>query len=160
VSAYNERIIKIAQMFAGGEAEDIAQEVWLKIYRYRERLAEVENIDSWLYRVVKRRCLNCLRSRNAGKSVSYEESAGYIDGNFSDCGILEALMDRLDAAAIREHVEKLDETFRIPILLYYYKDIPLQEIAEILGVPYSTVKWRLYIGRQKLKKLIGGYIYE
>jgi RNA polymerase sigma-70 factor (ECF subfamily) len=160
VSAYNERLIKIARVFVGGEAEDIAQEVWLKIYRYREKLSEVENLDKWLYLVVRRRCLDELRKKHAGRSISYEENVTYIERFFKGGDILEGVMDRLDSAAVRERLEALEEVFKIPMLLYYYQDIPLQEVARILGVSYATAKRRLYTGRQKLKKSLGGCFNE
>ncbi len=61
-----------------------------------------------------------------------------------------------------EHISQLKELYSLPMTLYYYSSFTLTEISRYLNIPVSTIKWRLYTGRQLLKKLIikGGYFND
>lgn len=160
VEMYNEKLVKIAGIFVGDGAEDMVQEAWLKIYRYREKLREVQNLDNWLYFVVRRRCLDALRSGEKNNAVSLEENAEYIDSLAADDDVFEVFNKRLGAEHIARALSELDDALKTPLLMYYFKGFSLQEIAKTLDLPYTTVKWRLHAGRQKLKKYLGEFMYE
>lgn len=68
--------------------------------------------------------------------------------------MLEIILKRRSNEELREKIIGLGELYYMPIILYYFKDLSLKEISEILGVSVSTLKGRLYIGRQLLKKAL------
>ena len=147
-------MIITAKIYAGDEAEDIVQNVWVRIYERREILRNVENIENWLFYVVKHHCMDFLRKNKKNKNISLEINQAYIDSLVHGDDILEIILKRRTKDELHEKIIELGELYYMPIILHYFEDLKLKEISEILGVSVSTLKGRLYIGRQLLKKAL------
>jgi len=149
-------MIITAKIYAGSEAEDIVQNIWLKIYEKKEILQTVENIENWLFYVVKHHCMDFLRKnkKDKTKNISLEINQSYIDSLVHGDSVLEIILKRRSNDELREKIIELGELYYMPIILHYFKDLSLKEISDILGVSVSTLKGRLYIGRQLLKKAL------
>jgi RNA polymerase sigma-70 factor (ECF subfamily) len=154
VERFNKNMIITAKIYAGSEAEDIVQTVWVKLYERREILLNVENIENWLFYAVKHHCIDFLRKNKKAKNISLEINQGYIDSLVHDDDILEIILKRRSKDELHAKIEELGEIYYMPIILHYFEDLKLKEISEILGVSVSTLKGRLYIGRQLLKKVL------
>ena len=61
---------------------------------------------------------------------------------------------------VRKAIQKLEEKYRIVVLLYYMEELPLTQISQILHVPVGTIKNRLFTARKLLKSELEGYFYE
>lgn len=121
------------------DAEDITQEVFLKLYRAEDKFTSDENVKAWLIRVTINMSKNFLSSfwrRNKSdlpESIALKEKTDYV--------LLEAL-------------NRLNKNYRIAIYLHYYEGYSVSEISSILKISESNVKARLKRGRDKLKAFL------
>ena len=123
------------------DADDIAQDVFLKLLKSDGHFESREHLRRWLVRVTINECKSLFR-----KPWRRVED-------------IENLADSLSAAqdetkAVLSDVMLLPERFRVPIVLYYYLGFSTSEIAELLHVPAATVRTRLARGRSKLKFIL------
>jgi RNA polymerase sigma-70 factor (ECF subfamily) len=163
------KLIKVVRYYTDQPPEDILQEIWLKIWEKVSVLADRESPEYWFYTVVRHHCYDAGRRtqtkkrRCQGFSLDDDKYGDYfemVEGALADYDDPENLTIRKETAEfIRRNIDRLQEIYSLPIYLYYFNDMPLAEIAETLGVPVSTVKWRLYAGRQLLKKELNNYVY-
>jgi RNA polymerase sigma-70 factor (ECF subfamily) len=130
------------------EASDLAQEAFLKAYRGLGRFKREAQFSSWLYQIALNLCRDRLRRRRARPLVSFEEltdqgSLRPIVAGPTAHELVEASdLSRLVAAAVAE----LPEEQREVIVLKEYQELTFTQVAEILELPVSTVKTRLYRG--------------
>ncbi|OAJ76069.1 RNA polymerase subunit sigma-70 [Brevibacillus sp. SKDU10] len=139
-----EHLYRLAYSFVKNreEALDIVQETIYKAIVSIDTLRKPEFLKSWLYRIA----INC--SHN-----SLRKTRRMV---VMDTSILENVMqhsdkNRDDIFDVRQALEKLDLKYKTVIILRFFEDMTLESVAEILDVPVSTVKTRLYRGLQKLK---------
>lgn len=161
VSACGAKAHSIARYYvgAGGDAEDVVQEVWLRLWENRACLASVGNFDAWLFRVVKYRSIEYLRGKSAQKRkdvpISVEENLGLIDALLlCGDGPEEIVLRKEQRRVLLACVRGLKEIYSLPLTLYYGDGMSLGEIALLLDLSAAAVKWRLYMGRQLLKKAL------
>lgn len=123
------------------DADDVAQDVFLKLLKSDGHFESWEHLRRWLIRVTINECKSLFR-----KPWRRVED-------------IENLADSLSVAqdetkAVLSDVMRLPERFRVPIVLYYYLGFSTSEIAELLHVPAATVRTRLARGRSKLKFIL------
>jgi RNA polymerase sigma-70 factor (ECF subfamily) len=134
------------------EARDVAQEAFLKAYRGLGSFRNEARFSSWLYQIALNLCRDRLRRRRAGVLVSLEDmgetEAGVAQRGPSALAVVEA---RDLSQAVARAVQELPEDQREVIVLKEYEGLTFLEIAEVLGLPPSTVKTRLYRGLGQLR---------
>jgi RNA polymerase sigma-70 factor, ECF subfamily len=132
-------------------AEELAQDVFLKLYRELPRLESPLHVKFWLRRVVANRAMDYIRLAHRRREVALEEIQ---EPTFSEKG-----SDPLLESSLRKLVASLPDEARIVIVLRFQEEMEPQEIAELLGVPLATVKSRLrrslILLRGKTQRLIG-----
>ncbi|MCL2406627.1 MAG: RNA polymerase sigma factor [Defluviitaleaceae bacterium] len=165
------KLKKVVSYYAGQsqDADDILQEIWMKLWRRAHVLANKENPEYWLFTVVRHHCYDAGRKQTRQKSrmqlmyADDESTSQYIDmvhGAAADYLDPEALTIRKETAEfIRGRIDGLKELYSLPIYLYYFNDLSISEIASLLGISASAVKWRLHTGRQLLKKELKKHDY-
>lgn len=122
-------------------AQDAAQEACVIVYRKLHGLRQARKFDAWLYRIVMRESAR-LRRRQRRAAQEYERTSTTSQGEEIDVWrALEALSPKLRDVAI----------------LYYFDDLPADEIAGILRIPHVTVRTRLTRARERLRGLLGEY---
>ncbi|MBI4350135.1 MAG: sigma-70 family RNA polymerase sigma factor [Elusimicrobia bacterium] len=148
------------------EAEDIAQEVFLKVAAAAGTLRERARFSTYLFRITYNLCIDRIRRRTvraAGASfVSLDETAESGSGEklsrqVPDPSDLPAdlLRERLETkTSVEKALLQLPENQRAAIMLKVYEDRPYAEIAEILGVSLPSVESLLFRARQNLKNLL------
>ena len=136
------------------DARDLCQETFLKAYRALGTFKGEARFSSWLYQIAVNLCRDRMRRRKGKTMVSIgdleEEGMGLVGapGRPSALDLVEASdLKRAVAAA----VAALPEAQREIIVLKEYQELTFVEIAEVLGVPLSTVKTRLYRGLGQLR---------
>lgn len=127
-------------------AMDLVQDAIVKALQHWESLREPEAVRSWFYRILVRECLSFLRQNR--RVIYLPEPPD--PGQDSHEGALE------DREALRQALEKLSPKVRTVVLLRFYEEMQLSEIAEITGANLSTVKSRLYKGLKKLRECLEG----
>ncbi len=123
------------------DAEDITQDVLLKYIRANKSFSDEDHRRKWLIRVTVNAINSLLGSAARKRSADLKEAENLPAPEVQESGIAEA-------------IEKLDEKYRLPIHLFYFEDMSIIEIAEMLGCAAGTVKSLLSRGRSKLKKLL------
>jgi RNA polymerase sigma-70 factor (ECF subfamily) len=134
-------------------AEDAAQEIFIKAWENLPRFRGASQFSTWLHAIAVRHCLN------VSKRMSHEilhEGADDGDGVFlgrKTEGAPDDFASRCHRRlAIREALEKLPEKIRLVVVLHYYSDYAVKEIAEALNLPLRTVYSRLEAGRSRLER--------
>jgi len=133
------------------DAEDVTQEVFLRVLRYRSKLAEVEDPKTWLARIAWRVAVERSRKRRAGESSIENESAA-LDVAASD-PIGDATVEQAQVAAIVETlIRALPEKLRQPLILSTIEEMSPREVAAVLGIKESAVRSRVFRARKILKE--------
>ncbi len=145
------------------EAEDIAQEVFLKIAGAAGSLRERAKFSTYLYRIAYNLCIDRIRRRTVRAAgalfVSLDEAAGSDSGEKLNRQVpdpadfpADLLRERLETKrSVETALAELPENQRAAIILKVYEDRPYAEIAEILGVSLPSVESLLFRARQNLK---------
>ncbi len=157
VRAHEKNVYNLALRMTGDpqDAEDMAQEAFLKAYRSLGDFRGESRFSVWLYRVVSNVCLDFLRRRSRRPSVSLTEEddegeelqRDVPDERFSP----EALLERkLTREAVRAGLRELPEEQRQILLLREIEGLSYEEIGEILDLEPGTVKSRIFRARKRL----------
>lgn len=135
------------------EAKDATQETFLSAYRNLSKFRGESKFSSWIYRIAINICNTKLRSRAKGV-LSLEEQKD-LNG-FEVAADLGDLSDNIQQEQVAAHVKRalqgLPPEMRQVIVMKEYEGLKFAEIAEILGIPLSTVKTRMYAGLCELRK--------
>lgn len=134
-------------------ASDLLQDVFLRFYRFADRIDSTRPIEPWLYRMTTNLTYTWVK-RNNRWIKSLDDLAEWLSGSGRNIPH-EKIEFQDDWDQVQKAVSKLPLPQRVVIVLFYLNDLSLQEIAEILDIPVGTVKSRLYYGRLSLKKSLG-----
>jgi RNA polymerase sigma-70 factor, ECF subfamily len=137
------------------EARDVSQEAFLKAFRNLGAFKREARFSSWLYQIALNLCRDRLRRRKGREMLSLEvleDSGQSLPGPAPTALDLVEAQDvaRVVAAAVRQ----LSDEQREAVILKEYQGLTFPEISEVLGVPVSTVKTRLYRALSQLKTLL------
>ena len=132
------------------DAEDLAQQTFVRLHRYRSSYERTAKFTTYLYLLARqvrvdeiRRRVRAERTRDAFRAeVDYRES---LPGDDPAPCLRDDLQDALD---------QLDEPHREVVVLGLLRELPYQEVAEILGVPVGTVKSRMHHALRKLREIL------
>jgi RNA polymerase sigma-70 factor (ECF subfamily) len=133
-------------------AEDVVQDAFLAAWRgagtfRRER----GNARSWLLSIVHHRAVDLLRRRTAFRPAPLEAA----DGTPADADTAEEAARNVERGSVRAALETLPEAQRRTIELAYFGGYTQSELADLMGVPLGTVKGRMRIGLQKMRRVLG-----
>lgn len=167
VRRYERWVFTLALRLVGerSEAEDMAQEIFLKAYAGLAGFRGAARFSTWLYAIATHHCLNHLaaRRRRAHLEISPEAPGGSQDQSPSaveraaDGGPgPDALLEQREIQqAVRAALALLSDEHRVILLLREIQGLTYEEIAETLGLEMGTVRSRLYRARQELRKCLG-----
>ncbi len=157
IRRHQQRVYQIAYRLLKDplEAEDAAQEVFIKVYENAHRFEPKAQVSAWIHRITANYCLNILRQRHPQESLDQEESPGVPDTGATP---LEALEERDLIRRLEELLEALPENQRRALILKRFGDLSYQEIATEMGLSPQAVDGLLKRGRQFLKKGLGDYL--
>ena len=131
-------------------AEDILQDVFLRLHRYVDRVNASLPLEPWLYRVTVNLSYTWVTRRDKWR-VPLENLVDQLIGPAKYNP--EPMAERNDdLRRMQRAIEALAFSQRVVIVLYYLNDLSLREIADILGCPVGTVKSRLHYGRENLRR--------
>jgi RNA polymerase sigma-70 factor (ECF subfamily) len=138
------------------DAEEAVQDAFLRAWRSRQTLHDVNQLHSWLNRIVVNTCCSKLRSelRHRQRRSGDDQLDVVADSKPSP----EDDADRAEeAGSVRAALEALPDTLRVPVVLRYYLGLTEQEIADAIGRRPGTVKSRLHEARRILARDAGLY---
>jgi RNA polymerase sigma-70 factor (ECF subfamily) len=147
------------------EAEDLAQNVFLQVYKSRGRYRRTAKFSTWLFTIARNLCLNEIRRRSRHPAESIEETQTEHDDqphrqfeDKSQAAPPEKLLHGELAQKIGEALAGLPENQRSAILLCRQEELSYEEIAEILGCSLSATKSLIHRGRETLKEKLKPYL--
>jgi RNA polymerase sigma-70 factor (ECF subfamily) len=142
VRRYQRRVYALAyqHLHDPDEAQDLAQEVFVRLFRNLERYDPDRPFEPWFWRLAANVAATYRRQRPAS-AVELPDIAAPAGGSEDALPLARALAD-------------LSDDLRLPVLLHYYLDLPLEEIAGAMGLSLSAVKSRLHRARALLRRLL------
>jgi RNA polymerase sigma-70 factor (ECF subfamily) len=147
------------------EAEDLAQNVFLQVYKSRDRYERTAKFSTWLFTIARNLCLNEIRRRSRHPAESLEETHNENEDQpqrqYEDKKVLLATENVLHgelAAKIEEALAELPENQRTAILLCRQDELSYEEIAKILDCSLSATKSLIHRGRETLKEKLKPYL--
>ncbi|MGB7296253.1 MAG: RNA polymerase sigma factor [Candidatus Aminicenantales bacterium] len=155
VNAYSKRVFNLAYQFAGSfqEAEDLTQDIFLKLYGVLPKYDFERNFTAWLLTMAKNHLIDTYRRTKWEKSHrdEFEERFAAPEGA---SGPENGLNREADRKLIWENLNRLNAETRVAVILRDIQDKNYDEIAEIMGLPLGTVKSRINRGRLQLAKFL------
>ncbi len=143
------------------DAEDMTQEILLLIYTKLDTLKEPSAFWGWLGRMTANRCKNALTRTNADLPILEDEDGNnmldFMENEDRQAVPEEAFDNAETARMIAEIIDALPDAQRDCILLYYYDEMSVKEIAEVTGATENTVKSRLNYARKTIKENVLSY---
>lgn len=137
-----------ARLGAPSDAEDLAQETFLRLYRYRARYRANAKFTTYLYLLARQVRIDCLR-RGMRRDALHDRAAAEAPQHAEPSALAQGA--RLDADAA---LALLSEPMREVVVLAILQGLPHQETSAILGIPVGTVKSRLSIALHRLRNLM------
>jgi RNA polymerase sigma-70 factor (ECF subfamily) len=141
VRRYQRRIFALAfqHLQDHAEAQDLAQEVFVRLYRGLDRYDPERAFEPWFWRLAANVAASYRRRRPHPAMELPEEATAAV---------------REDTLPLEQALADLNSDLRLPILLHYYLDLPLEDVAGALGVSLSAVKSRLFRARAILRRVL------
>jgi RNA polymerase sigma-70 factor (ECF subfamily) len=161
VRAHQDMVFATAVRLLGraADAEDVAQDVFLKAYEHFGTIGDSPSAGAWLRTVARNACLNHLsRYRSRWRLFSELDRAG----DDTETSVLAALAqapaaggdEEAQAQRLEQALQRLPDAQRVPLVLFHFEQISYQEIAHTLGVSLGKVKTDIHRGREALKVLL------
>ncbi|MBB4393010.1 sigma-70 family RNA polymerase sigma factor [Bradyrhizobium sp. ERR14] len=133
-------------------AEDLVSQVFLDVWRTAGQFQGRSQVSTWLLSIARFKALTAMRQRRF-EDIDQEDVRQIPD----DSDTPETSLDRSDTSAIlRACVQKLSPAHREIITLVYYHEKSVEEVGQIIGIPQSTVKTRMFYARKQLAELLKG----
>ncbi|HWQ82812.1 MAG TPA: sigma-70 family RNA polymerase sigma factor [Ignavibacteria bacterium] len=160
VFRYKDKVVNFLFRYTGDrdEAEDLAQDTFVKVFRSKHLYKEIAKFSTWFYTIaVNTAKTNAKKkSRMSTISISDFDPENEKDFDLKDSGF--SPEDNANAGIenqyIQQAINSLEEDFRSIIILRDIQELEYEEIAKITGLPMGTVKSRINRAREKLKKLL------
>lgn len=149
-------------------AEDAVQEGILAAHGSLKSLKNNQAINAWINKIITRKAIDLLRKNRNFLSldddtkdlVSYDKN-GFLNSPFwaEFDNVENEILKKEGLAIIKQSLNTLSDTYRIPLLLKDYEDFSIKDISDILHISQSNVKVRIHRARIKLKTELGGYFF-
>lgn len=157
MNQYGDDVLKLVYSYVRRQdiAEDITQDVFLKVYQKIHSFQYRSSIKTWVYRIAINSSKDYLKSWHVRNVEVNESQYDYLQHSESDTPE-NKLIAKTEEIELVNTVLSLPLKYREIIYLYYYEECSITVISEYLGIKENTVKTRLYLARKKLKKKMEG----
>lgn len=155
IDRHKDRAFNLAYRICGNreEAEEIAQDAFLKAFRSLKDFRKKSSFSTWLYRIVYNTSVSLVRTRGS-RVLSLEEFPADAVDFLAESSNEDEAVDNYRNSLVNFALRKLQEEERGLITLYYYDELETDEIALITGIKKSYIKVRLFRARQKMAEII------
>ena len=147
------------------EAEDLAQQVFVQVYKSAARYEVSAKFTTWLFTIARNLCLNEIRRRSRHPADSLDETAPGDDdqplrtpADLKTLTAPDSMLREELYSKIEEAIASLPEAQRTAVLLCRHEDVSYEEIAKVLGVSVSATKSLIHRGRETLKERLKPYL--
>ena len=151
------------------DAEDLVQETYLKAWRAYDSFEEGTNLRAWLFRIMTNSYINRYNAAQRRPTETDLDDVeefflyrrlGAIDQSRMNASAEDQMMELFTDEEVRNAIEELPETFRLPLILSDVDGFAYKEIAEMLDIPIGTVMSRLHRGRKWMQKRLYDFAKE
>ena len=154
IERYEEKMKRYAKrfLFDHEDAEDLAQEVFLKTYINIRSFKTSKKFSSWLYRIAHNEFINAIKKKGKEPIPFFDYDVIFphpVSKENTDKKITESEL----RAILDKCLSKLKPKYREAIVLYYFEELSYKEIADVLHIPIATVGIRLQRGKKIMKSL-------
>jgi RNA polymerase sigma-70 factor (ECF subfamily) len=139
------------------EANDLAQDVFLKVYKNLKSYTPAFKFSTWIMRITGNHIIDRHRKKKA-ETVPFEPHMAEGAGMATEASPESQYLRREQAERIQKIIADLPEMYRIPVVLYHQQDMSYQEISDEIGEPLSKVKNRIFRGRKLLKEMLTHHV--
>ena len=152
INRYNVDLTRLCVSLCGNisDAEDLLQDTWLKVFRHYKKYDKNKPFDKWLFSICVNTYKNSINSAFIKKQKLFknEEEKRLFFASIPE--VNDNTID--DYAELHKAISSLSKKHRIVIVLYYFKDFSVNEISQIVNIPVGTVKSRLAVAREEIKR--------
>lgn len=154
MNEYGDSLLRICFLYLKDThlAEDAVQDTFIKVHKCYSKFKGDSEEKTWIMRIAINVCKNYLRS-SWWKRIDETMALDNIPSNNSND-------DTLQDEALLSEIMKLPPKYKEVILLFYYQDMKIREIAEVLNAPEATISVRLMRAREMLKIKLKGWCYD
>jgi RNA polymerase sigma-70 factor, ECF subfamily len=162
ITKYQASVIRICRGYTGSyeDAEDLAQEVFIELFRSAERFRGDASLSTWIYRIAVSRAINFVRdNRNRYRIYRSADSAGerVLENSQSELTSEGELVSADHRKALRFAIDKLAPNQKKVFILNKFEDLSYKEIANILEISHSSVESLIFRAKQNLQKSLAAY---
>jgi len=154
VEAYQRPVFNLAYRMLGNpdEAEDAAQETFLRAYKRLQQYDPVHKFSTWILSIANHHCIDRLRKRRT-VYVSIDDNP--VLENLPEPSLQPeaTLLDREQSGELQALISQLEPDYRTPLILRYWEDYSYEEIATAMNLTVSAVKSRLFRARKQMADL-------
>lgn len=155
--------ISLRMLHEREEAEEATQEIFLQAYRNIRRFRRSSRFSTWLYRIALNHCITRIRQRPPGVHLSLDEGTESVHSH-KQLQVTENQLDHVERCEQRNRVKEallhLTPEQRAVVELKFFQGMTFEDIADVLEIPLSTIKSRLYTGLEILKVHLVGTACE
>jgi RNA polymerase sigma-70 factor, ECF subfamily len=169
VEQYQHRLVAVMNHLVGHpqEAEDLAQEAFLRVYRARKKYRPRSKFSTWLFTIANNLALNTLRARQRKPVVPLPaQGSGPLGPRPAEqlvpdqgTGPMQKVQNQELCQVIRRALDGLNDRQRMAVVLNKFEDMGYAEIAEVMGLTTKAVKSLLSRARENLRAALAGYVY-
>ena len=134
------------------DAQDAAQEVFIKAYRSISGFRETSKFSTWLYRITYNHCISVIRKKV--KVIDLVDELPDYEANEGDLTGIDLLSREERHNHLQRAMEALPETDAVVVMLFYYDELSLDEIAEVTNLTSSNIRIKLHRSRKKMYKVL------
>ena len=158
VERHRSMVYRVAYQFAGNhhDAEDIAQEVFIKVYRSLDRFRQDAQLTSWIYRIVMNACIDHRRRQRPDVTAAFGEDAErrMLNAPEETPGPEECAYAGEIGEVLELEIGRLPKGQRVVFVMRHYQGMKLCEIASALGLAEGTVKRQLHAAVHRLREAL------
>lgn len=167
VGEYENRFLTMAYKFTNNynDAEDLCQEIFIKVYRSLPAFKNRSKLSTWLYKVAVNTCLDWNRRNkpNFFNMISIMDKS--VKGLSSNHNTEQIIIYKERQQMVHNAVYSLKDKYKTIIILYHFNQLSYKEIAQVLDIPMKTIETRLYRARKQIKEQLmkegfGGEVIE
>lgn len=160
VHAYQDKVYSLAYYMTKNhhDAEDVAQEVFLKIWRALPSYRGEHEPDAWIMKIAKNACYDHLRQKKQTLPIEYERQGEMVTRQIVDADVQsnppEAVKEQELRAEVARALLQLAPEYREILTLRYMDGLSYEQLGQVLGVEQGTVKSRLWRAKQAMKNFL------
>ncbi|MGM0529507.1 MAG: RNA polymerase sigma factor [Bacteroidota bacterium] len=159
ITLYRKHVIRLCMGFTGSsdDAEDLAQDVFVEIFKSIRRFRGQSSLSTWIYRIAVNKSLNFIRDRKRGDYNDYKKVTDLGGNDSGEYSADQKLVQEEHSEALHSAIDSLPEAQRTAFVLSKYEDMKYSEIADVMKTSISSVESLLFRAKKNLQSKLFNY---